>query len=237
MDPKAWLDFVLGVLQALAWPAIVIIGIFVFKSELRRLLNNITSAKAWGIEANFLERELEDPKNSDETKDAVARIWAGFAAVSGKPAPTPVAEWLESKRKRGSQASTAVMESLEGAAYREQVKNAILRVSDGRISLGQEAATISGEVVVPDFTLYPEHGVGGCSVLVRSTPSDWEFLDDLKASPTPIGGLVVVSPSPFDAPSLMTVRWRSEDDDERLADALEAAELFDYVEDRGDHSP
>lgn len=233
MDPKAWLDFALGALQALAWPMIVIVGICVFRSEIRSLLNNITSAKAWGIEANFLERELDDPKNSEETKDAVARIWAGFAAASGKPAPAPVTEWIESKRKRGRPASKDVIESLEGESYRQQIKDAVLRVSDGRVNLGNEAATIFGDVVVPDFTLYPAHGVGSCPVLVRSKPTDWEFVDSTEesASQDPLVKALIVSSFPWTKDGVAAVCWRSEEDDDDLADAMEESGLFDYVED------
>lgn len=234
MDPKAWLDFGLGALQALAWPVIVIVGICLFRAEIRALLNNITSAKAWGIEANFLERELEDPQNSEEVKDAFAQLWRDVATVKGQPVPLPAAEQLTaSMRRRGRPVSPAALDALDDQEYLTQVKAALSRVSDNRIKFGfEEAAFIAGEVVVTDFTLHAEHGAVSRSILVRPKPAEDEFLMRLKDNPPKeaLTDVLVVTRTPFDLPSIKTVCWRSEGDDERLADALEDAELFDYIE-------
>ncbi|MEZ2388224.1 hypothetical protein AB6813_01525 [bacterium RCC_150] len=237
MDVKIWLDFSLGILQAVAWPAILASFLVLFRQQIRRLLENVESAKVAGVETTFFRTELENPQNSDEVKDAVAQLWLKVASFRGEPVPLPASEQLSSsKRKRGQIASKEVHDFVGQGQYRDRVKQAIERIAEGRIKFTGVGPVIDfeqeGGLRFSDFQLSPEHYFGNVVVFARTDLAEvqrWSKLEKLGHIRDGIE-MLVITPHDFQTPIFRTARWVSEGDDEALADVLEELGLFNYVE-------
>lgn len=224
-----WLDFALGIMDAAAWPTVVMTAIVVFRTELRNVLTRLKSASALGIEAKFLERVLEDPESSEETKDAIAEVLRDVSTATGNPIPRQAADQLDaSRRRRGRPAGSSILKAISAKDYQRQVRAAFERVSEDQLKFGQEATSLGmAGVVVPELSVRPQHGVGSWSVLVRQNPKNDESLAALQNDRR---DLIVVSPGPDSVPNVQNIHWQSEADDEILASKLEELGLFDYVE-------
>lgn len=98
-----WLDFVARIIEAVAWPIVVIVAIFLFKSHLIIVLGNLKSFKWGGGEATF-DRDIkvatEQAKAIETVPEAVAELnrerlleLIGMAAVS--PTGAIVEAWKD----------------------------------------------------------------------------------------------------------------------------------------------
>ena len=232
-----WLDFSLSVLQSVAWPLLIGCSVIVFRKELRGLLENVESAKLAGVETTFYRRVLEDPSTSDEIKDAAARLWLDATVSKGQPAPHLASEQLDqSKRRRGGPASPEIVKAVADTSYAEQVGQALKRISEGRINVGYgQGLHIQGAGYQnSSFIARDEHGQSPLWIYAKTNETEvrqWAGIGPIYFNEP--GGdmpdILVVSPFEVDAPNFRTVCWKSAADDEKLADVLEDANLFDFV--------
>lgn len=234
-----WLDFALGVLQAIAWPLLIVGGLIVFRKQIRGLLENIESAKVAGVETTFYKQVLEDPTTSDEIKDAAARLWMSASMAKGQPTPQLASDRLDgTQRKRGRPASGRVVKAVADQSYAEQVGAALERISDGRIKVGPGHSLYVPEYGYQDssFIVRPDHGYGALWVYARTDEAEirsWTsagVIGDMRPANPNLPDVLVVSPYEIEADNFRTVSWKDSGDDEKLANVLEEAGVFDFLE-------
>lgn len=90
----AW-ELVLQYVQALAWPVVVVTGVFVFKDEIRSLINRLKKFGALGV---TVEADSEVAKAAE----------AALGAAVLKPSPTPDTEPTEHRESSDSSGETGI---------------------------------------------------------------------------------------------------------------------------------
>jgi hypothetical protein len=236
VDLQTSFNLALSFTQALAWPLLIGIVLTVFRKELRKLLQNVESAKGFGIETTFFQNALDDPTASEETKDAVAKLWRDVSATRGEPAPQPAIEQLNNQgRSRGKPVDGEIAAAVSQRDYEDQIRAALKRAGDGKVRSSWASSSFhffkSDRMVsygMATASLVPQHGVGMIHVLASLTETP--MIAGLAG--TSSRNILVVTPFKFEIPGVETATWESPKDDEALADCLERLGAFDYVVDK-----
>lgn len=164
-------ELFLSYVQALAWPAVVVTAVLVFRKQIKDKIGGLESAKAAGAEATFFQNALQNPDASEDTKLDIAKLWKAISAVQNlqtQPGATEsdsrtattdhLASWTIQRASRpGSMSERRKTRS----GFRDEILNMLLALTDVSrfsLSLHPNSVVTQDSVTVPDFALVPVNG-------------------------------------------------------------------------------
>ena len=80
MTPSEWIDLVTSVVDSVAWPVCVGILVFLFRSNLRELINLIETVRFRGVELKFR-------KNVEDVAERASLLRSSWDSITLKPIP------------------------------------------------------------------------------------------------------------------------------------------------------
>jgi|GEM_PF-3434500 len=91
-----WLEFVASLVSSLAWPAVVVIAIWLFREPLGGLVTRLTQWEGLGVRAQFIEK-LDDVAGvagevADEAREKLAELDPARVVALDEPAPVDTSD-------------------------------------------------------------------------------------------------------------------------------------------------
>jgi hypothetical protein len=124
-----WLQFFASVTGSLAWPVAAIFLGFMFRMQVRKLLDKMKSLKAPGIEASFTERVEEVAVEARKVEQAKTPALEDNSPKQ-KPTPPPEIPQVKEWRRRHREAVTRVMDERPAALVLNAWNDVETRIKD-----------------------------------------------------------------------------------------------------------
>lgn len=182
-DWHIFFEMVLSYLQALAWPAVVITAVVVFRKQIKDKIGSLESAKGGGMEAKFFKNSIQDPTVPIEAKTELAKLWISLSTVKDELEldPETVSANLETNLLAQSTLSEVFAEAKRRAAYfdlYEESREWAAKYAKDKYSINDSPTSVMTKdgVTVPDYAIAPCNEMPQVPVFI-SYIEDGEVLD------------------------------------------------------------
>lgn len=229
-------ELILSYVQALAWPAVIVVCIALFKKQIADKISGLESAKGAGIETTFFQNAIQDPTNSDETRAEISKLWIQMSAARDEPEPRVATDELAKLAAlRSGNHSPEVRRRRNKSELLDDFLKTMGALSGGKYNVSElvEVVVSNGMVTMPDYAVHPENGL-------EEVPIFYDYIDDGHDSVLidripGSGALIVVNsltPSleewAAQHPGSAVIDWSDDDRDTHILKALRDFHVFDH---------